>query len=293
MKRVAVFPILVVAGLVAGCGTVVSATREFAFTQPWENYTRVAVKVRNGAIELRTAAGEQIRISGTKRVGGITLAEAEQNLDRLTLTAGGDASDPDTFVVELQVPEDLRNKSAGANLLIEVPKPCAARLVTSNGTIRVQDMSGEVVAESSNGSIYVKDVTGTVRAETSNGRIDLKQVAGDVDAASSNGSIVADGVGGACVLRTSNGDIRLISGSSAADRLEMRTSNGGIHATLPSALAAELKLVTSNGRVRVSLPEAAMKMVEAARSRFSAVLNGGGGLVVAETSNGSITVDAR
>ncbi len=36
-----------------------------------------------------------------------------------------------------------------------------------------------------------------------------------------------------------------------------------------------------------------MQSIQASRTRFSGVVNGGGGKLVAETSNGSVTVDAR
>jgi hypothetical protein len=293
MRRVALVSLPVLLLIASGCGTTVRATEQITLNQPWANYTRVEVAVKNGGVELRAGDVDQIRISGRKCAGGLTLAEAEQNLDQLTVYAGASDAQPDTFLVELRYPEELRNKNVGADLVIEIPEPCAAKIATSNGSIRVEHMAGEVVLESSNGSLHALHVDGTVRAGTSNGGIEIQHVSGGVTAKSSNGGVTAQEVGGPCVLRTSNGDVRCVLAPTAQGDIELRSSNGRIHATLPASLAAELKLSTSNGRVRVALGEAAVKMVDTSRTRFHGVMNGGGDTVIAETSNGSITVEAR
>jgi hypothetical protein len=293
MRRIALVCLPVLLLIASGCGTMVRATEQLAVNQPWAKYGRVEVAVKNGGVELRAGAVDQIRISGRKYAGGLTQAEAEENLDRVTVYAGARDGQPGTFLVELRYPEELRNKNVGADLVIEIPEPCAAKVETSNGSIRVEHMAGEVVLESSNGSLHALNVDGTVRAGTSNGQIELEKVSGGVTAKSSNGGITAQEVGGPCVLRTSNGDVRCVLAATAQGDIELRSSNGTVHATLPASLAAELKLSTSNGRVRVALGDAAVKMVDSSRTRFHGMMNGGGSTIVAETSNGSITVDAR
>lgn len=293
MKRVALVFLPVLLLIASGCGTTVRATEQLTVNQPWVDYARVEVAVRNGGIELRAGDVDQIKISGRKYAGGPTQAEAEQNLDQVTVYVGARDGQPDTFLIELRYPEELRNKNVGADLVIVIPKPCAAKVETSNGGIRVEHMAGEVVLESSNGGVHALDVDGTVRAGTSNGGIEIERVSGGVTAKASNGGVTAQEVGGPCVLRTSNGAVRCVLAATAQGDIELRSSNGKIHATLPASLAAELKLSTSNGRVRVALGDAAVKIVDTARTRFHGVMNGGGSTVIAETSNGSITVDTR
>lgn len=293
MKRVLLAPFVVMLVAVSGCASLVRATGPVSQSQSWDKFTRVEVRVRNGNVELRSGGVEQIKVTGQKYAGGATAAEAQANLDRVEIYTGAASEDPDTFLVELRFPEDLRNKSVGADLVIEVPKPCAAKVATSNGSIHVARLAGNVELQTSNGSVLAQDIQGPLKAGTSNGRIEIAQVDGDVTASSSNGGVTTQDIRGACVLTTSNGDIRAVAALSSGSRVELRTSNGSIHATLPASLAAELKLRTSNGRVHVTLADAALKDVDAAKTHYHAVMNGGGGSVVAETSNGSITVDAR
>ncbi len=276
-----------------GCAPLVQATGDFSFTHPWQDYRRVVVRVRNGPVEVRSAPGDQISISGTKRVSGVTLAEAEQNLEQITIEAEPDPQHAETFRVEVRCPDELRNRSASVKLCVDLPHRCEAAVETTNGSIHVAGLTGEVVLESSNGSLRATDVQGALNAVTSNGRIEIRQIAGPVQARTSNGSIQVEGVGGQCTLRTSNGDIRLVADSTFRGPVELRTSNGSIHATLPTGLDAELRLSTSNGRVHVALGGATLKAAQASRTRFDAIMNAGGNLILAETSNGSIIVDGR
>jgi DUF4097 and DUF4098 domain-containing protein YvlB len=289
----------------------VKATSDFAATHPWDGYKRVEVSVRNGAVELRSADVHEIKISGRKFAGGLTLAEAEANLAKVEVYAALSEQRADTFVVELRYPLELASKSVGAEVLIEVPEPCAADLTTSNGPVRASGLKDEVKLSTSNGAVRADGVVGRLTVDTSNGNADVDNVQGDATVSSSNGGLTVRGVQGRCVLstsnggiraedlsgdveiKTSNGNIRLVAASGRAGRIDLRSSNGSIHASLPPDLAAQLRLRTSNGRVRVSLGQAALEPRECSRTRFEGTMNGGGGLVTAETSNGSITVDSR
>jgi len=293
MKRAAAVVLLVVAALAAGCTNTVRATRDLTLTLPWEEYRQVAVQVRNGAVELRSAPVDQIQLKIRKQVCGDTFAQAEEHLGQVEVFTGRDPQNADTFLVELRYPEELAGRNVGACVTIEVPQACAARIRTSNGAIRVAGLTGDVSLETSNGGVQADDVQGTLDARTSNGGIVARRVAGAVQARSSNGGIEALDVSGRCVARTSNGGIRLVAATAEAAQIELITSNGNIHASVPQPLAADMRCETSNGRVSVDLPKAVMQSIQASRTRFSGVVNGGGGKLVAETSNGSVTVDAR
>jgi len=279
--------------ITTGCGPMMRATSDFALTAAWDGYERVAVKVRNGRVEVRSDDVPEIRVSGTRQAGGRTLAAAEENLSQLTIHAAADPWSPGTFLVELRYPEHLRNMNIGASVLVELPRPCPARVETSNGAITARGLTGEVLLDSSNGAISVTGVNGSVQADTSNGRIEAEDITGDLTADTSNGRIAAEEISGDCTLTTSNGRIRFVAAAASEGRIELRTSNGSIHATLPERMAADLELSTSNGRVRVNLGGASLSAVDTSKARFRAEMNGGGTDVTAGTSNGTITVDCR
>lgn len=278
--------------LVLGCGNV-RATRDFTTTHEWAGHEAVQVRVRNGNVELRPGTGEQLRISGRKYVNGLTLADAQRNLEQLVIHAGAEPDTPEVFVVELRVPEALKLQSAGADLVLELPAACKASVKSSNGSIRAERLLGPSELATSNGNVRVRDVQGDLCATTSNGRVIVTHVAGDVQASSSNGDIEAEHLGGSTTLNTSNGDIRLVGSPPANGRVELHTSNGCIDMTFPRTLAAELKLRTALGHVHVALGDAVLQHVDVGRNRYNAIVNGGGGLVAATTSNGSITLNAR
>jgi hypothetical protein len=313
MRRWAGLSLFVVtATALVGCGSVVRVSRDFSFTAPWEDYQRVVVNTCNGRVALAANGTSEINISGTKRAGGLTYAEAEENLDQVTIVAEPDGADPKTFRISVDYPLHLRNKSIGASFVIRVPEPCAAEITTGNGSIHAENLSDSVVLRTSNGRITLSDVAGDVRIRTSNGRVEAEDIEGKLCVDSSNGSVSVRAVEGACELETSNGsvetrdvrgDIR-VTNSNGRIRVEatppddasvvLRSSNGSIHVTLPATMRADLTLSTSNGRVSTSMDQVTLTSPNWSRRRFEAVMNGGGGgRIVARTSNGSITFVCR
>lgn len=296
----------------SGCSHAFKATREFSLSAAWEDYERIVVRSRNGNVSLMPGEGDEITISGAKRVRGATPAQADEHLEQVEIAAGRDPANPSTFLIELRYPQALRHYSVGASFDIRIPRSCAADIDTSNGRIVVRNLKDRVDLESSNGSIVVEDIDGPVEARTSNGRIRAERIKGDLTAESSNGSIAATSVTGDCSFITSNGRIELeqIEGNVSAitsngtirmqavpptdGRVVMRTSNGNIYVTLPAELAARVKLRTTNGRIHTDFADATIRRLSFGRNWFECALNGGEtGVVSARTSNGSIRFTCR
>ena len=299
MKRMWNLPsltLLAALSLVGGCssgGGAFRASEDFTLAETWDNYERVEVRSRNGKVSLSSAAVDQIMISGTKQARGYTIADAESNVQQLTVFAGPHADQPGTFLIELRYPVALRNKSVGATFTIEVPQRCSAIVDTSNGSINVKALSGTVVLDSSNGALFIADVEGSVKADTSNGRVEAHDVTGELVVSTSNGSVIAENVGGRCEVGTSNGNVRYVSGPAVNDDIDLRSSNGSIQMTVPELLDADLELSTSNGRVRLNMGEASMKHLDHGKTHLRGTMNAGGRKLTARTSNGSITLDCR
>jgi hypothetical protein len=289
---------LVLAAMLAaltGCGgTLVRVSERFTLNAPWDDYQRVVVRTANGHVELSSGEGDEIRISGTKRAGGLTLGEAYDNLDQLTVVAEADESDPTTVVIECDFPEALRHKQLGASFDIRVPKPCAADVATGNGRIHVRGLKERALLKTSNGGITVEDVDGNVEAATSNGRIIAESVGGDCRLRTSNGRIEVRSAHGNVWATTSNGAIRAEATPPPEGEVVLQTSNGAIRADLPSNLRAALELHTSNGHVSTDLGDVTITDLHWSRHSFRAKINGGGaGRISARTSNGSITLNCR
>jgi hypothetical protein len=279
----------------AGCnGALCREAERFLLDVPWDGYERVVVRTGNGHVELLSGGGDDIRISGVKRAGGLTWKEARENLDRLTIIAQPDQADPTTFRIELKVPPELCNKGPGASFDVRVPEACAADIATGNGRVRVCGLKGSAQVHSSNGRIIVQDVDGSVGAGTSNGSIVVSSVAGDCQLKTSNGRIEVQDVDGSVSAATSNGSIFVRATPPPEGYAVLQTSNGSIRALLPPNMRGRLSLCTGHGRVSTDLEGVTLADPRWSKDSMEAEINGGGkGKVVARTSNGSITLECR
>lgn len=287
-------------GTLTGCAT-------FKATEPIEvrmteaiaggslaNCTQVSVETWNGRIEVRRHAGDELVVSGEKHARGATPAAAQARLDQIevTIEATGDA-----ILVRADAPEDVR-RNGGAGLMVEVPASWAPeagpdsrlRAMTRNGRIIVEDMPGPVVLDTRNGRIEARRIAGALQAETSNGRLVLEEIAGDCTARTSNGRIIVSGVQGNVDVRTTNGACNVEALPAATGRVCVRSSNGAITLRVPASMSADLRLRTSNGRIDTEMPGVALTDVEFGKTWMNARMNGGGGEVIGETSNGSIAL---
>jgi len=311
MKRVQVLA-LVSISVTALTGCMVQASRDFSLTAPWQNYERLVIRNGNGRVTLAAADVAEVRIDAQTRVRASSYQQAQGYLNQMEVLARPDDKDAGTLVVELRVPASLATLSPGSTLNIAVPRPCAADVNTSNGSISVADMHGRVAAQTSNGAIEVHDVDGNVTAITRNGRIDVRTVRGHVEARTSNGEIMLRAIVGACRVETangsvdvlsnegdvhaatSNGSVRVVAAPADEGSVVATTSNGQIRLALPRTMKARLSLRAGNGHLNLDTGDVVTDIKRRDREFARGTLNGGGaGEILAETTNGSVTVDFR
>lgn len=122
---------------------------------------------------------------------------------------------------------------------------------TSDGSIEVTDVSGNVTGRTSDGDVRILKVKGGVDVGTSDGTIELESIGGDVQASTSDGNIKLNKVKGDISVKTSDGyiDFKEISGSFRAS-----TSDGNIRGSVVE-LEKELTLRTSDGNIEVTIPQ--------------------------------------
>jgi hypothetical protein len=108
--------LLVSSGCCSQC--VFRATRDFSHSDAWEGYQRVVVDSFNGSVKIRVVDGHEVRVSGTRRAGGTTLAEAEDNLERVTVHCGPKDGSPDTYLIEVRRPPLLGGRCLGADVCV-------------------------------------------------------------------------------------------------------------------------------------------------------------------------------
>ncbi len=175
---------------------------------------------------------------------------------------------------------------------------------TSGGSIQIDHADEDIDLVTSGGSISARNCQGNLYLVTSGGSLQLSQLQGKINATTSGGSISADYISGELSTSTSGGTINL---SQIDGGVDASTSGGSIHAQLNS-VGKYVKLNTSSGHIDLSMPQQKGFNLNLKGTRVNAALtngafegskdkdrvegkvNGGGALVQAYASSGSVNV---
>ncbi|MDW8131998.1 MAG: DUF4097 family beta strand repeat-containing protein [Bryobacterales bacterium] len=297
-------PVLLAGTCACNLGEVVVASarfqEEFSHSFPMRPGARLALESYNGAVEILGWEKDEIRISGVKYAGSeadlkdlkVEIERSEQSV-RVRVVPPGNRRGASGVRFVLRVPRrvelDPILTSNGSLRLEDLQGP--ARLETSNGSITLRQLEGRIEARTSNGAISGSDLAGEVRLRTSNGSIRLERLKGTLEAATSNSPIVArilePAAGGPLRVVTSNGSVELTLEAFQANPLTVATSNGSITLRLPATIGARIEAVTSNGSVHTDFE---LSGRFAAKGRLEGEIGGGGPPIRLGTSNGSIRV---
>jgi DUF4097 and DUF4098 domain-containing protein YvlB len=287
---------------------------------------KVIVEVDFGTIEVNTNASNEVTVDVYRRIVRSSKANEEAFL----------ADHPVSFEQDGNtVKITCRSKSKSQNwwrgnqrtegkYTITVPAAFNARLKTAGGGVTVNDLTGEVKAETSGGGfrfarlhgtldagtsgggIHVADCEGPLKVATSGGGIDVAGGSGSLDGKTSGGQVTVKDFRGPARVETSGGGITL---ENVSGKVDGSTSGGSISARFASPLSEEVKLETSGGGVTLRVPDNSAFELDAStsggsvnseipvsvsgkvnHSHLKGPVNGGGKLVVLRTSGGSIHV---
>lgn len=274
---------------------------DFHYSYPLPAGGKLYVDNYNGSIEISGWDKSTVDISGTK------YANTEDRLSRLKIDVSASS---DSVRVQTVPPTDHFG-NMGARYVIHVPKKVVLdRIISSNGSIRVEDVEGRATLRTSNGSIHIDRLTGDVEARTSNGSVEANGVSGDSNFHTSNGTIRADVTKGAFDASTTNGSITArLREPDASHAVRLESSNGRIELTMDAA--REVRASTSNSSIIVRLPDSINADVRARTSnssinsafdvttrggerskhRLEGTIGKGGPLLDLSTSNGSIKIE--
>lgn len=292
---------------------------------------QLVVMVDRGSIEVKTADGESVDIKVTRKAGG-SRTKAEKTLKDHVVTITQDGNKVEVRAeYKGGKPSGWfgRSPELQVSFLITVPRQFDVGLKTAGGSVKVAGLTGKVQAQSSGGSlnftkiegplsghtsggsISVAGCKGQVEISTSGGSLTLGEIEGDVTAKTSGGAIHANELTGRSIVKTSGGSIEVAGikgsieagtsgGSISAELLEQpagdcsfKTSGGGITVALGEKLAVDVDLRTSAGRVSTDFPVATVVHGEQSKNELRGKVNGGGPLITAHTSAGSIRLQKK
>lgn len=269
---------------------------EFHYNYPLASGGRFSLENLNGSIEISTWEKNSVEINGTK------YARSEQGLKDVKIDVV-----PTANSVQVRTVVSFGTRNAGARYSIRVPHRIQLdRVVSSNGSIRIEDVEGLASLRSSNGSIRAWRVTGQLQAQTSNGSVEASGQTGPANLHTSNGSIRVEMNKGALEATTSNGSItarltqpdtdqpvRLESSNGHIDLsldavrdVRASTSNSSIVVRMPGAAAARVRARTSNSPITTDFDVLTRGMIS--KHTLEGTLGAGGPLIDLSTSNGSI-----
>ena len=291
---------------------------------------QLVINADRGSIEVKTSDASTVQVEITRKAKGSD-SKAKGVLKDHIVTTTQDANKVDVHA-EYKGPKTLgwfSSPEIQVSYVVTVPSKFNVNLRTaggqigvtalagtvnantSGGSLKFTKIEGAVSAHTSGGSITVATCTGKVDIHTSGGSLKLTGITGDVTAKTSGGSIEASAVTGKTFLKTSGGSIDIAGlkgsieadtsgGSISAELLEqptgecsLKTSGGSITIALNEKAAVDVDLHTSAGRVSTDLPVSAVIKGEQEKGVLRGKVNGGGPLVYAKTSAGSVRLKRK
>jgi hypothetical protein len=234
----------------------------------------VVVRVGGGPIYVDTRSGDSARVTIEQAVDVGSEAEADAALKDYEVSAAEQGGTITVVARRLRENErQFRRNGPRVRLAVRVTAPANVRLDldTSGGPIAVLgERTADVKADTSGGPIEVDGGRGMLDLDTSGGPIRVGRAYAVLRASTSGGPITVNYVG------------------PQAREVLLDTSGGSIRAGVDRQAQLDIRASTSGGSV--SVDDLPFETQTIRRNRATGRINGGGGLLTAETSGGSIDI---
>lgn len=286
----------------------------------------LTVETGSGSISVRAGDGSSVHVSAKIRVSEgwhVTMSEAEAKVKKLEANPPIEQSGNTIRIGEIR-DEDLR-RNVSISYEISAPADTKLRSSTGSGSQTLEGLKGPVETSTGSGGIHLTKIGSEVHATTGSGSITLDDVNGSVRASTGSGGIHANGIAGGVTAKTGSGTVEIsqtargdVDVETGSGGVEIRGADGRVHVHAGSgSLHAEGKptgdwdLHTASGSVTLRLPADAAFNLEAStgsgnisttheltvtgviggRHELHGKAHGGGPVISAHTSSGSIRVE--
>ncbi len=282
--------------LVAGCGPFRLSNRFPAVETVLKSYKvegkqEIVADTFNGAVDVLTGSSDKVEIKVTKRTGGPSQAEADDDLNNIEVDFEQSAGKI-AIHVSSRNPKPFVNR--GAAIEVQIPEGSTLDLHTTNGKVSTVGLLGDTLATHFEWRHSNPGARGTLDLETSNGTISVEGGVGKLNAKSSNGAIDIASDDAVLDAHTTNGRIGFRGKLIAGDHV-LSTSNGSIVVKLPDGAAFKLEARTSNGRITTDFAgesEPSAKKKKSTKSQLSGTFGARqtSAFLNLHTSNGNIEI---
>jgi len=207
----------------------------------------------NGQVQVEQATGSDVEVRAERIAKASTDEAAKELLGKVEMA---ETKTADGVKLETRTPKNWGRGGVEVKYFVKVPAGVKVSAQTTNGGIRLVNISNQVVATTTNGGVNGDGLTGAVEATTTNGGIDL-----------SLGAVAEGGV-------------------------RAETVNGGVVVSVPRDAKADVRATVVNGGLSVGdLP---VETIGAqSRRRLEGKLNGGGPSIVIGAVNGGVRLSGQ
>jgi hypothetical protein len=273
------------------------------------------LETQGGNIQVVPSSDSVVRVTAREKINASSEAEADELLQKLTLTIEQTGNDVSALSKYEERPIGFRWASSWppvkVDFVVSMPASFASDVKTSGGNIVLGDLAGTVRARTSGGNIKLGKISAAIDASTSGGNVELVEGSSTVKLHTSGGNIVVGRAVGVTELKTSGGNIRIDSventlsaSTSGGDVVaglfgvtkgdcELRTSGGKVTATVDKTAAFQLDASTSGGRVSGDGLTITLNKGGQGRSQLKGDVNGGGPRLTLRSSGGDVAVRTR
>jgi hypothetical protein len=207
----------------------------------------------NGLVQVEQGSGPAIEVRAERTAKAATDEAAKELLGRVEMVETRSA---DGLKLETKAPKRVGRGGVEVKYYIKVPAGVRVGAATTNGGIKLMNLSNAVVASTVNGGVEGEALGGSVEARTTNGGIDLTLT-----------QVVEGGV-------------------------KAETVNGGVAVAIPRDARADVSARVVNGGL--SMNDLPIQVVgEQNRRRLEGKLNGGGPRIELGAVNGGVQLAGK
>ena len=181
--------------------------------------------------------------------------------------------------------------SPSAKLIASVPRNTNLTIRTSDGNVVIERVNGRAEIRTGDGSIRLTETTGELLAETTDGNIQIDDCSGRMEIRTNDGSIRLSGTPTKLRARSDDGNVafRIRTGATMTEDWMIDTGDGSISLELPEGFAAEIEADPgSDGRVRNDLTLANVTGGTREKRALKGSLGAGGRKLLIRTGDGTI-----
>lgn len=168
-----------------------SSVKKQRFTVLSSDLTSIQIENQYGEITVRGTEGDEMTVVSTITVYGDTEEDAEQYLETVQVIETKEDSGAAEYMLP-NVPAGPEIRGVIVNYEVDLPKNLAASVGSQYGTIRADEVEGEMEISASFSDVMVHGFKGILKADTEFSTLDIQDLAGSFDLDDSYSTVKLD-----------------------------------------------------------------------------------------------------